>query len=106
MPATITFSPATLAFRAGTQQKLLLALSDSAPWGPDSAPWSKGLTIQLSSSDPGVVTVPPTVNMFPDGSSFTTVVVLVKGVSPGTAIIRASAPPYIPETAMTVTVLP
>jgi hypothetical protein len=106
VPATITFSPSALTFRAGTQQKLLLALSDSAPWGPDSAPWSKGLTIQLSSSNPGVVAVPPTANMFPDGSSFSTIVVLVDGVSAGTAVIRASAPPYIAETTISVTVLP
>jgi hypothetical protein len=36
----------------------------------------------------------------------TTVVVLVRGIAPGTALIRASAPPFIPEITASVTVLP
>ena len=48
--------------------------------------------------------VPATVDLYPDGSSFTTVVVLVRGIASGTAIIRASAPPFIPEITATITV--
>jgi hypothetical protein len=106
VPATLTVSPASLTMQPGTMQKLLLALSDSAPWGPDSAPWTNGLTIQLASSNPNVAAVPPTVDFYPDGSSFTTVVVMVRAVGPGTAVIRASALPFIPEITASVTVLP
>jgi hypothetical protein len=106
VPATLTISPSSLTMQPGTMQKLLVALSDSAPWGPDTAPWSNGLTIQLASSNPAVATVPATVDFYPDGSSFTTVVVMVRAVGPGTAVIRASALPFIPEVSATVTVLP
>ena len=43
-------------------------------------------------------------DLYPDGSSFTTVVVLVRGIASGTAVIRASAPPFIPEITATITV--
>jgi hypothetical protein len=107
VPATISFSPSALIIPGpGATAKLLLALSVSAPWGPESAPWSNGLTIQLSSSNPNVARVPPSIDLYPDGSEFTTVVILVTGVSPGTAIIRAGAPPFIPEITASVTVTP
>jgi hypothetical protein len=84
-----------------------LALSEAAPWGPAGDLWGEGagVTIQLTSSNPAVVRVPPTIQMYPDGSEFATVVFLVTGVAPGTAEITASAPPYIPATKATVTVL-
>lgn len=60
VPATISFSPANLTITGpGGTTKLLIALSDSAPWGPESNPWGNGLTIHLSSSDPDVVEFPP-----------------------------------------------
>ena len=109
VPATISFSPTSLTItQPGTSQKLLLALSHSAPWGQDGNLWGDGagVTVQLSSSNPNVAAVPATVDLYPDGSSFTTVVVLVRGIAPGTATIRASAPPFIPEITASVAVLP
>lgn len=83
VPATISFSPANLTITGpGSTAKLLIALSGSAPWGPESNPWGNGLTIHLSSSNSDVVRVPPSVDLYPDGSSFTTVVVVVTGVAP------------------------
>ena len=64
------------------------------------------MTVQLSSSNANVAAVPATVDLYPDSSSFTTVVVLVRGIAPGTATIRASAPPFIPEITASVAVLP
>ena len=106
VPATISFSPTSLTVAAGSTGKLVLALSESAPWGPDHDPWSAGITVQLSYSNPYVAAVPFSVDLYPDGSSFTSVVLLVRGISPGTAVIRASALPFIPETTAVVTVLP
>jgi hypothetical protein len=63
-----------------------------------------GLTVQLSSSDSRVATVQPTVQFYPDGSSITTVVVVVTGAGPGTAVIHASASPFIPDVTATVIV--
>ena len=64
------------------------------------------MTIQLTSSNPNVVRVPPTVDLYPDGSEFTTVAIMVTGVAPGSAVIHAGAPPFIPEITAAVTVLP
>ena len=106
VPASLTFSPLALTIpQPGTTGRLLLALSDSAPWGPESSPWSHGLTVQLSSSDPTIVMVPGTADFYPDGSSFTAVTILATALRSGVATIRASAPPFIPETTATVTVL-
>jgi hypothetical protein len=41
---------------------------------------------------------------YPDGSSVTTVVVVVTGTNPGTAVIHASALPFIPDVAATIVV--
>jgi len=54
-----------------------------------------GITLQLSSTNPSVATVQPTLQIYSDGSNFTTVVVLVSGVAPGTAVIHVNALPYI-----------
>jgi hypothetical protein len=97
VPATITFLPASLAVTAPVQGKLLLVLSASAPWGT-------GLTVNLTSSDPSVATVPPTVNFYPDGSAFTSVTVLVTPHAKGTTLIRAGVPPLIPESVAAVIV--
>lgn len=104
VPATITVSPTSLSIAPGGTGRLFLALSNSAPWGPDSAPWTNGITVQLSSSNPNVARVQSSVDFYPDGSHFTTILVLVNGISPGTAVITASALPFIPAVSATVTV--
>ena len=95
--ATMTFSPPSLTIVGTTTQNLSLALSAAAP--------ASGLTISLSSSNPAVAAVPFTLTFFPDGSSFTTLVVPVTGIAPGTTVIRAGAPPYVPEVTAIVTVV-
>jgi hypothetical protein len=109
--ATITMSPSTLVIPSGGTRLLALVLSAAAP-SPDSpitpdrgaGGFVNGLTVQLSSSDPGVATLQPSTQFYPDGSSITTVVVVVTGVAPGTAIIHAGAPPSIPDVTATVIV--
>ena len=78
----------------------------NAPVTPDRASngFVEGLTVQLSSTDTRVATVQPSVQFYSDGSSITTVVVVVTGVSPGTAQIRVGAVPMIPEVTATVIV--
>ena len=109
--ATITIAPQTLTIPVGGTQLLSLILSSAAPSigvpiTPDRGAngFVEGLTVQLSSSDPRVATVQPTVQFYPDGSSITTVVVVVTGAGPGTAVIHAGAPPFIPDTTATVIV--
>ncbi len=109
--ATIIMSPATLVIPTGGTRLLGLALSAAAPSisspiTPDrgATGFVEGLTVQLSSSNSGVATLQPTVQFYPDGSSITTVMVLVAGVAPGTAVIHASALPSIPDVTATVIV--
>jgi hypothetical protein len=109
--ATITMSPQTLTIPVGGTQILSMMLSSAAPSPgipvtPDrgSQGFVPGLTLQLTSSDPKVATVQPTVQFYSDGSSITTVVVVVSGVGPGTAVIHASALPAIPDATATVVV--
>ena len=109
--ATIVMSPATLVIPAGGTRLLALALSAAAPSigspiTPDRGAngFVEGLTVQLSSSDSRVATLQPTVQFYPDGSSITTVVVVVTGAAPGTAVIHASALPFIPDVTATVIV--
>ena len=109
--ATITMSPSSLVIPAGGTRLLALILSAPAP-SPDSpvtpdrgaGGFVNGLTVQLSSSNPGVATLQPSTQFYSDGSSVTTVVVVITGVAPGTAIIHAGAPPSIPDVTATVTV--
>ena len=74
-------------------QNILLNLSAPAP--------STGLVVNLSSATPSVATVPSTVT-FP--ASATSVSVQVTSVSIGSAIIHASASPFIPDATATVNV--
>ncbi len=109
--ASITISPQTLRMAVGSSQPIGMALSAAAPSigvpiTPDRAAngYVSGLTVQLSSSNTAVATVQPSVQFYPDGSSITTVVVLINAVGPGTAIIHAGAPPFIPDTTAAVVV--
>lgn len=90
---SISFSPATLSIIGTATQNLTLTLSAPAPSGT--------LSVNLSSTDPGVATVPPTV-VFPFGA--TSVSVPVTGISPGSTTIHASALPNIADTTATVNV--
>lgn len=109
--ASITISPQTLRMAVGASQMLALALSAATPSlgvpiTPDRAAngYVNGLVVQLSSSNTSVAAVQPTVHFYGDGSSITTVVVLVNALGPGTAVIHAGAPPFIPDTTATVVV--
>jgi hypothetical protein len=108
--ATVTLSPSPLVIPVGTTRLLAIALSASAPSSVPITPnrGSQGfvpaITMQLSSSDPTVATLQPTVQFYPDGSSITTVVVVVSGVMPGAAVIHAGAAPFIPDTTVPVVV--
>ena len=83
----------------GSQQILLLKLSASAP-----TPVDGGITVTLTSSDPSVAQVQPSVNFFPDGSEFTTLAINVTGLTAGTAIITAEGL-NIPAASLTITVV-
>jgi hypothetical protein len=109
--ATITMSPTTMVIPVGGMRLLALVLSAAAPSPnnpitPDRGAngFVNGLTVQLSSSDSRVATVQPAVQFYPDGSSVTTVVVVVTGAGSGTAVIHASALPSIPDITATVMV--
>lgn len=94
--ATVAWTQANVSVNQGSTQNLLLALSASAPLA--------GLSVSLNSSNPSVAAVQQSVNFFPDGSEFTTVVIPVTGLSPGTTLIRASGL-NIPNATVSVTVL-
>jgi hypothetical protein len=108
--ATITIYPQILTIPAGSTRIVSLGLSSAAPSPVPITPdrgaggFVEALTVQLISSDPRVATLQPTVQFYPDGSSLTTVTVAVTGVSPGTAVIHASALPSVPEATATIIV--
>ncbi|HXS96501.1 MAG TPA: PKD domain-containing protein [Candidatus Limnocylindrales bacterium] len=91
--ATVSFTPPTLTISGFVTQNFTLTLSGAAPAG--------GLTINLTSSNPAVATVPATVN-FAQGA--TTTSIPVSGISFGNAVIHASALPGIADTTGSVTV--
>ena len=87
--ATLAFSPQTLAVAAMNVGQLSLTLSGPAP--------ANGLTIKLSSNNPGVAEVPAIVSFQP----FTTAVTVpVFGVAPGTTVINAKASTLATATAI------
>ncbi len=90
---TLAFNPPTLTVTGTAPQNLTLNLSSPAPSG--------GVTVNLSSSNTAVATVPTTVNVAAGVSS---VQVPVSGVSSGTATIHASSLPNLPDTTATVNV--
>jgi trimeric autotransporter adhesin len=91
--ASISFAPSTLTINGATTQNLTINLSGTAPTG--------GLALAVSSSTPGVVTV-PTVVTIPAGLS--SVTVPVTGVAVGTTAIHANALPNIADVTAAVTV--
>lgn len=90
---TLALSPAPLALTAGTAGVLTVRLS---------AALSASTTVALSSSNPAVATVPPTVNI-PAGQ--TSVTVSVTPVGLGTATITATLPAGLGSRTTTVTVV-
>ncbi len=91
--ANLTFVPSTLTITGATTQNLTLNLSAPAPAG--------GLTINLSSENTSIATVPATVTI---AANATSVTVPVTGVGFGTAVLHASAPPNVADTTATITV--
>ena len=89
----LSFTPPSLTFDDRAAGSLTLTLSGPAPLG--------GLTVNLTSTNTGVVTVPATVNFV---AGATTANVVVTPVAPGgTSVIRASALPELTETTANVT---
>jgi hypothetical protein len=92
--ATLSFSPTAINVANTTTQSITLNLSGPAGTG--------GVTVNLSSDNPSVATVPAQAT-FAAGSNSTTVP--VTGVSVGSATIHASAMPSIPDTSASVNVV-
>jgi hypothetical protein len=92
--ATIAFSPNSATITGTGSASLALTLSTQAPAG--------GLTVNLSSNNTSVATVPATAT-FPANSTSTSVP--IAGVNPGTAVITASALPNIAAVTANVTVV-
>jgi hypothetical protein len=91
--ATLSFAPASVTTITSTQERLTLTLSSPAPAG--------GVTVNLSSDNPAVATVPATATIPANGTS---VIVPVTGVAAGATLIRASVLPFVPDTTAGVTV--
>ena len=98
--ASLSFSQVRLAMFPGATQSVLLDLS--AMNLPASAPFSS-LTVNLSSDNTAVATVPATVTFGPGASS---VAVPVTAVAGGVTVIHANAPPYLADTTLSVSVGP
>src|SRR6185369_5838332 len=90
---TLSFSPGNLTIAKGATQNLTLKLSGFAPAG--------GLTINLSSDNTAVATVPATVTFAATAASIT---VPVTGVAVGSTTIHASSLPNLADTTASVTV--
>jgi hypothetical protein len=84
----MSFSPGGLMINGTSTQNLTLVLPAAAPPG--------GLVVRLSSSNPGVAAVSPTVSI---GANLTSALVPVTGVSAGSATLTASAANYSNATA-------
>jgi hypothetical protein len=91
--ATLSFYPASVTVQAFQRARLTLILSSPAPAG--------GLTVNLSSANPSVASMPTTVT-FPENSQ--TAIVAVTGVASGTTLVHASALPNVPDTTVSITV--
>ncbi|MDX2153758.1 MAG: PKD domain-containing protein [Bryobacteraceae bacterium] len=91
--ATVAFQPNTLTIGGITTQNLPLQLSAAAPAG--------GVTVNLSSDNTNIVTVPATIT-FSAGQNQINVPVTAKAI--GSTTIRASASPDIAEATASITV--
>jgi len=98
--ASLSFSQSRLSMFQGATQSLMLNLS--AMNLPATAPLT-GLTITLRSDNPAAATVPATVTFVANTSI---VAVPITAASAGSAVIHASAPPYLADTTVTVNVVP
>lgn len=91
---SMAFSPASLTITGHALQKLTLKLlGGTAPSG--------GLKVNLSSSNPSVLTVPASVTF---AASSDTVSILLNPTSAGTVTLTASASPNLPPTTAEITV--
>ncbi|HME09575.1 MAG TPA: invasin domain 3-containing protein [Bryobacteraceae bacterium] len=88
----LSFSPGSVSIGQGASQFLTLILS---------APLSANLTVNLSSDNPAVATVPATVTL---PANTTSASIRVSGVAGGSTVIHANALPSIPDTTATVKV--
>jgi len=88
---TMNFTPSSLTTTLNTQARALLVLSSPAPVG--------GLTVNLTSNNLGVVTVPTTA-FIPPGS--TSVSVPVTPVGQGSATVTASLSPFVTDATLNV----
>lgn len=89
----LTFAPSSLNISGATTNNLQLTLSNPAPAG--------GLTVNLTSSNPAVATVPSSVTI---AENTTTANVVVTGVAAGSTTITASAAGNISNATANVTV--
>ena len=87
--AKITWETSAVTIPAGTSQVVRFALDSPAP-GVAPFPGDTGVKINFVSSNPSVVYTRPDVTAYPDGSEFTTMVLVVNAISPGVATITAS----------------
>jgi hypothetical protein len=92
--AMLAFAQTSVTMTTTTQERLTLYLSAPAPAG--------GVTVNLSSDNPSVATVPTTVTIPPNATS---VVVPITGVAAGSTTVHASALPNVPDTTAIVTVI-
>ncbi|HTA45147.1 MAG TPA: alkaline phosphatase family protein [Bryobacteraceae bacterium] len=90
--AALSFYPTSVTMTTSEQERLTLTLSAPAPAG--------GVTVNLSSDNPAVATVPPTATF---AANSTSVIVPVTGVGTGTTLIHANLS-NIPDTFASVTV--
>jgi hypothetical protein len=90
----LSFTLASVTMTTSTQDRLTLNLAAPAP--------AAGLTVNLSSTNPGVANVPATVTI---PANSTSVIVPVTGVAAGSTSIHASALPNVPDTIISVTVI-
>jgi hypothetical protein len=110
--ATVQFvSGTTTTVRLGETGRLYMALGAAAPPGHTIAGRCEivdsdfcSISVNLTAVTPGVVYVQPQFTYYPDGSNPPIGLVLFSPTAVGTTILKAGAPPYIPETTITVTV--
>ncbi len=108
---TVMWMPTSITLSANSMQIVLLALASAAPPGDTtqgrcSFGDSCAVTLFLQSDNPAVAQVQSSVNFFPDGSSQAIDAIPIVGIGPGTTVIHAGAPPYVPDVTLTVTVTP